>query len=75
MINGATALNNNRKPIIDTPIIPRRDLNRPKSNFFCNKLVTFHPRVQQSIRNVGNEYCYQKNYCGDKSEANYNWNV
>ncbi len=58
MVNGATALNNNRKPIIDIPIMPRRDLNRPTSNSFCNKLVTFHPRVQQSIRNVGNEYGY-----------------
>src|SRR4029079_17512717 len=75
MINGATALNNNRKPIIDTPIIPRRDFNKPKSKLFCKKLDPFHPCVQQSITNVCNEYCYQKNNCGYKSEANYDWNI
>jgi hypothetical protein len=45
--SGASALNNNRKAIIDIPILPRRDLNRPNNNnLFCKKLTPFNPRVQ-----------------------------
>lgn len=64
--NGASALNNNRKAIIDMPILPLRDLNRPNNNLFCKKLAPFNPRVQQCVGNIGYENCYQKNYCRDK---------
>lgn len=62
--SGASALNNNRKAIIEIPILPWRDLNRPNNNdFFCKKLTPFNPRVQQCVGNIGYENSYQKNYC------------